>query len=124
MLKRVFPNIYEGWIVVGASGLVMMLSGSTFFYGLSAIFTSLLIEFQWSVAATSLAFSLRTEVQGLTGPIIGLSIDRLGPKFTIMTGIIVAGLALFALSFINNLLQFYLVMLISALGIPFLVYFS
>jgi len=117
LLKRVFPNIYEGWIVVGASGLVMMLSGSTFFYGLSAIFTSLLIEFQWSVAATSLAFSLRTEVQGLTGPIIGLSIDRLGPKFTIMTGIIVAGLALFALSFINNLLQFYLVMLISALGI-------
>ncbi len=117
MLNKLFPNIYEGWIIVIASGFVMMLSGSTFFYGLSAIFTSLLIDFNWSVASTSLAFSLRTEVQGLTGPIIGLSIDKLGPRFTIIVGILIAGLALFALSFITNLFQFYVVMLISALGI-------
>tara|TARA_B100001996_G_scaffold349767_1_gene308697 strand:+ start:22 stop:1254 length:1233 start_codon:yes stop_codon:yes gene_type:complete len=117
LLNKLFPNIYEGWIIVIASGFVMMLSGSTFFYGLSAIFTSLLIDFNWSVASTSLAFSLRTEVQGLTGPIIGLSIDKLGPRFTIIVGILIAGLALFALSFITNLFQFYVVMLISALGI-------
>ena len=117
MLKKLFPNVYEGWIVVIASSFIMMLSGSTFFYGLSAIFTSLLIDFNWSVASLSLAFSLRTEVQGLTGPIIGLSIDRIGPKFTIVMGILIAGIALFCLSKITNLVQFYIVMLISALGI-------
>ena len=117
MLHRLFPTVYEGWIVVVAAGVVMLVNGTTFFYGLGTIFNDLIAEFGWSVAATSLAFSLRTEVQGAAAPAIGYAIDRLGARVVLLAGVCVAGAGLFALSFVQNIWQFYAVMLLSAAGI-------
>ncbi len=117
MLRRLFPTVYEGWIVVGAAGVVMLVNGTTFFYGLGTIFNDLVLEFGWSVAATSLAFSLRTEVQGAAAPAIGYAIDRVGARAVLLTGVSVAAAGLLALSFVQNIWQFYAVMLLSAAGI-------
>ena len=117
MLHRLFPTVYEGWIVVGAAGVVMLVNGTTFFYGLGTIFNDLVLEFGWSVAATSLAFSLRTEVQGAAAPAIGYAIDRLGARVVLLAGVVVAAAGLLALSFVQNIWQFYAVMLLSAAGI-------
>ena len=117
MLHRLFPRVYEGWIVVGAAGVVMLVNGTTFFYGLGTIFNDLVLEFGWSVAATSLAFSLRTEVQGAAAPAIGYAIDRLGARVVLLAGVSVAAAGLLALSFVQNIWQFYAVMLLSAAGI-------
>ena len=117
MLHRLFPGVYEGWIVVGAAGVVMLVNGTTFFYGLGTIFNDLVLEFGWSVAATSLAFSLRTEVQGAAAPAIGYAIDRLGARAVLLAGVSVAAAGLLALSFVQNIWQFYAVMLLSAAGI-------
>ena len=38
MLRRLFPNVYEGWIVVGASAVVVLLIAASFFYGFGTIF--------------------------------------------------------------------------------------
>ncbi|MQC18704.1 MAG: MFS transporter, partial [Chloroflexi bacterium] len=65
MLRRLFPNVYEGWLVVGASAFIVLLIGASFFYGFGTIFNEVIDEFGWSVAATSIAFSLRSEVGGL-----------------------------------------------------------
>ena len=117
MLRRLFPAVYEGWIVVGAAGVVMLVNGTTFFYGLGTIFNDLIDEFGWSVAATSLAFSLRTEVQGAAAPAIGYAIDRVGARVVLLVGVSVAAAGLLALSFVQNIWQFYAVMLLSAGGI-------
>ncbi len=117
MLRRLFPDVYEGWIVVGAAGVVMLVNGTTFFYGLGTIFNDLIDEFGWSVAATSLAFSMRTEVQGAAAPAIGYAIDRVGARVVLLTGVTVAAIGLLALSFVQNIWQFYAVMLFSAAGI-------
>lgn len=117
MLRRLFPTVYEGWIVVGAAGVVMLINGTTFFYGLGTIFNDLIEEFGWSVAATSLAFSMRTEVQGAAAPAIGYAIDRVGARVVLLAGVSVAAAGLLALSFVQNIWQFYLVMLLSAAGI-------
>ena len=103
MLRRLFPTVYEGWIVVGAAGVVMLVNGTTFFYGLGTIFNDLVLEFGWSVAATSLAFSLRTEVQGAAAPAIGYAIDRVGARAVLLTGVSVAAAGLLALSFVQNI---------------------
>ena len=117
MLRRFFPDVYEGWIVVGSAGVVMLINGTTFFYGLGTIFNDLIDEFGWSVAATSLAFSLRTEVQGAAAPFIGYAIDRVGARVVLLAGVTVAAIGLLALSFVQNMWQFYGVMLFSAAGI-------
>jgi MFS family permease len=117
MLRRLFPGVYEGWIVVGSAGVVMLINGTTFFYGLGTIFNDLIDEFGWSVAATSLAFSLRTEVQGAAAPAIGYAIDRVGARVVLLAGVTVAAIGLLALSFVQNIWQFYAVMLLSAAGI-------
>src|SRR5438552_1566870 len=38
MLRRTFPNVYEGWLVVGSSAFIVMLIASVFFYGFGTIF--------------------------------------------------------------------------------------
>ena len=64
LLRRMFPNVYEGWLVVGSFSLVIVMIGTSFFYGFGTIFTPVVEEFGWSNASTSLAFSLRSEVGG------------------------------------------------------------
>jgi len=116
MLRRVLPNVYEGWIVVGSSAFVVLLVAASFFYGFGTIFNEVLEEFGWSVAATSLAFSLRSEVGGLAAPFVGVMVDRLGAQRVIFGGIIVSAAGVFAMSHIQELWHFYLVMVVIAFG--------
>ena len=117
LLRRAFPNVYEGWIVVGSFGLVIVMIGTAFFYGFGTIFTPIVQEFGWSNASTSLAFSLRSEVGGIAAPIVGILIDRFGPRRSLLAGVIIASLGMFGMSFMHNLWQFYLSMFVIALGV-------
>ena len=117
MLRRVFPNIYEGWIVVGAFALLVVMIGTSFFYGFGTIFKPVIADFGWSNAQVSLAFSLRSEVGGIAAPIIGIMIDRFGPRRSLFAGVIVSSLGVFGLSYMKNLWQFYFGMFVIALGV-------
>ena len=116
MAQRWFPNIYEGWIVVGSSALVVLLIGAVFFYGFGVFFNDIIREFGWSMAATSLAFSLRSEIGGLAAPFVGVGIDRYGARRVVIFGVIVASAGVLGLSYIQNMWQFYLAMIVIALG--------
>ncbi len=116
MLRRLFPGVYEGWLVVGASAFTVLLIGASFFYGFGTIFNEVIDEFGWSVAATSLAFSLRSEVGGIAAPFIGTLIDRLGARRVIVGGIIVSAGGVFLMSLIQELWHFYIAMVVIAFG--------
>jgi OFA family oxalate/formate antiporter-like MFS transporter len=117
VLRRVFPNVYEGWIVVGAFASLVVMIGTAFFYGFGTIFKPVIEDFGWSNAEVSLAFSLRSEVGGIAAPIVGIMIDRFGPRRSLLSGVIVAALGVFGLAFMQNLWQFYLGMFVIALGV-------
>ncbi|MFA7249200.1 MAG: MFS transporter [Dehalococcoidia bacterium] len=116
MAHRLFPGIYEGWIVVFSGGLVILTISATFFYGFGVFFTDILKEFGWSVAATSLAFSLRSEIGGLGAPLVGIGIDRYGARRMVMFSVVMTGIGVLLLSFIQNLWQFYAAMIVIAIG--------
>ncbi|MGE3855851.1 MAG: MFS transporter [Dehalococcoidia bacterium] len=116
MARRWFPNVYEGWIVVGSAALVVLLIGATFYYGFGVFFNDIIQEFGWSVAATSLAFSLRSEIGGLAAPFVGVGIDRYGARRVIILGVIVAATGVLLLSLIQNMWQFYAAMVVIAIG--------
>ena len=54
MGRRLFPNVFDGWVVVTSAALIMLAMSAAFFYGFGTIFKEVIDEFGWSVAATSL----------------------------------------------------------------------
>jgi MFS family permease len=117
MLSRVLPRVYEGWIVVWSFALLIVVIGTVFFFGFGTIFTPIIQDFGWSNAEVSLAFSLRSEVGGIAAPIVGVMIDRFGPRRSLLSGVIVSALGVFGMSYMQNLWQFYLGMFVIALGV-------
>jgi len=111
-----FPGVYEGWVVVGSSALVVLLIGASFYYGFGVFFNDIIKEFGWSVAATALAFSLRSEIGGLAAPLVGMGIDRFGARRIVVTGVLIASAGVLGLSYIQNMWQFYLAMVVIAIG--------
>ncbi|MGE3960241.1 MAG: MFS transporter [Dehalococcoidia bacterium] len=109
-------GIYEGWIVVIAAGFIVFLISSSFLYGFGAIFTSVREDFGWSAAATSIAFSVRSEVGGIASPLVGYLIDRWGAQRTLYAGIILMFIGVLAISVMQNIWQFYGAMFIIAIG--------
>ncbi|TAK77124.1 MAG: MFS transporter [Dehalococcoidia bacterium] len=116
MLRRVLPGVYEGWVVVGSAAFVVLMIGASFFYGFGTIFTEVINEFGWSVAATSLAFSLRSEVGGVAAPFIGVAIDRLGAQKVALGGVVISALGVLLMSEIQAIWQFYPAMMVIAIG--------
>ncbi len=117
MLRRALPGVYEGWIVVWSFALLIVVIGTVFFFGFGTIFTPIIHDFGWSNAEVSLAFSLRSEVGGIAAPLIGLLIDRFGPRRSLIAGVLTAALGVFGMSFMQNLWQFYLAMFVIAVGV-------
>lgn len=116
MARRWFPNVYEGWVVVGSSALVTLLIGASFYYGFGVFFTDIIAEFGWSVAATALAFSLRSEIGGLAAPFVGIGIDRYGARRVMIGGVLIAAAGVVGLSYIQSIVQFYIAMIVIAIG--------
>ncbi len=116
MVRRLLPRVYEGWIVVGGAGFIILTIGASFFWGFGAIFNEMVDEFGWSVAATAFAFSLRTEVSGLSAPVIGVIIDRFGTQSVMVAGVLLTVIGFLAISVVQTLPQFYAGMVLTAVG--------
>jgi len=109
-------GFFFGWWVVFASSAILFLTGGTFFYGFGALFNPIVDEFGWSRAATSLAFSVRTEVGGIAAPIVGFVVDRVGPRRLMVFGVATVALGFILLSRIQDLWTFYGSIVVIAIG--------
>ena len=110
-------KVFYGWYIVAASvGLNFYLT-MAFGLGFNVFFLPILKEFGWSRALTSGAFSLRAVETGLLAPVVGLLVDRWGPRVVILLGVIIGGAGMIMLGFINSLLTFYIAFLIASFGL-------
>ncbi|MFC1861394.1 MFS transporter [Chloroflexota bacterium] len=98
---------FYGYIVVAFAFIIMMLvQGTRFSFGV--YFKPVLIEFGWTRAMTSGAFSLATMVHGLLGIIMGGLTDRLGPRIVLTLCGFLLGLGYLLMSQISAIWQLYL----------------
>jgi MFS family permease len=67
------------WLVLAA--------GYGVFFSFSIFMVPLLEEFRWSRALTAGALSVSTLLQGLLAPLVGIAVDRLGPRPVILAGV-------------------------------------
>lgn len=109
-------GFFFGWWVVFVSAVVVFLTGGTFFYGFGALFNPIVDEFGWSRAATSFAFSLRTEVGGIAAPIVGFLVDRVGSRRLMVFGVATVALGFVLLSRVQDLWAFYGAVTVIAIG--------
>ena len=109
-------RVFYGWYIVAASvGLNFYLS-IVFFQGFQVFFLPILHEFGWSRALTSGAFSLRQLESGLLAPVIGFMVDRWGPRVVILAGVVLGGVGMIMMGFINSIWTFYAAFLLASLG--------
>jgi MFS family permease len=89
------------WITLAiASGL---------YFSFPIFFVALVEEFGWSRGATAAAFSLSSVVQGVLSPLVGILVDRLGPRRVMLGGAWLLGGACALSSQIGSLWSLYLV---------------
>ncbi len=89
-----------------------MVPAGLYFIGFSVLFLPISRELGISRAAASLPFSLTRGISAIQSPIIGIVIDRLGPKRVLFFCSLMAGLGYTLLSFTNGYLMFLLVVLL------------
>jgi len=104
-IKR--PKFFYGWYLVGASLLITLYISGIANFGFTALFEPIAEQFGWSYAQISLASSLRGLEMGLFAPIVGLLVDRLGPRRLVFGGGILVGIGFWILSLVSSLGMFY-----------------
>ena len=100
-------RVFYGWWIVAASFLVALYVGGVVFYGFTAIFEPIADDLGWSYTQISLAASLRGIEMSLLAPVIGMLVDRLGPRKLVFGGAIMTAAGLALLSRTDSLAMFY-----------------
>src|SRR5256885_14282363 len=80
------------WVVVGTVWVTLAIASGLYF-SFPVFFGALLDEFGWSRGATAAAFSISSVVQGLLSPVVGILVDRLGPRRIMLGGAGLLGVA-------------------------------
>ncbi|MFC2052513.1 MFS transporter [Chloroflexota bacterium] len=109
--------MFYGWWIVGASFLIALYVGGVVFYGFTAIFEPIADELGWSYAQISLAASLRGLEMGILAPIVGILVDRWGPRRIVFTGAVFTAGGLLLLSNTTSIATFYGAFALIATGI-------
>ncbi len=107
---------FYGWNIVAGSFFSNMLTAGVYWQGFQVFFLPLIAEFGWKRAELSVAFSLREMETGIGAPLVGVLVDRLGPRRIIMLSGFFMGLGMMLLSLTANIWAFYLFFVIASLG--------
>ena len=96
------------WLVVGTVWVTLAIASGLYF-SFPVFFVALLEEFGWSRGATAAAFSISSVVQGALSPVVGILVDRLGPRRVMLGGACLLGAACVLSSRIGSLWSLYLI---------------
>lgn len=107
---------FYGWVVVGISFLTLAVG-----YGSRASFSLFLVVIQethgWSRGAISAGFTLHMLVALIGLPLVGVVVDRYGPRFILSTGVTIMAAGVWLMGGLNKIWHFYLFYgLVMALG--------
>ncbi len=101
---RAGPGFFYGYIIVIICFLLMVSMIGTY-NSFGVFFNSLLAEFGWTRAMTSLAFSLSWVTQGIAAIVVGRVTDKLGPRVVVTVCGLLLGVGYVLMSRVNAIWQ-------------------
>ena len=114
-VNRRIRRTFYGWFMAGLGALLMALGSAPLFYGLPVWNPVLRNTFGWSATQISGAFAV-IQVEGFYAPLVGLLIDKLGPRRMVLIGLVIMGAGFVLFSQIRELWQLYVVFFIMSFG--------
>jgi len=109
-------RLFYGWWIVVACFFISLYVGGVVFYGFTTLIEPLADEFGWSYTQISFAASLRGMEMGILAPLVGMLVDRWGPRRLLFGGVIITSLGLMLLSRTTSLGMFYGAFVLMAIG--------
>lgn len=106
---------YGWWIAYAGAGNNMLLLGITVF-GFGVFIDPIRQDLDWSLAALTVGFSIRSFQTGLLAPLVGVLLERIGPRRMSVTGVIVVAAGLVLMSQMRDVWMFYATSIIVAAG--------
>ncbi|MFC1892401.1 MFS transporter [Thermodesulfobacteriota bacterium] len=107
--RKILPKLYFGWQMNIVTSIITGLGFGFTGEGFSALFKPLSSDLGLSRAATSVASSIRGLEFGIMAPITGWLVDRFGPKWIVITGLVLMGCGMIWMNFVGSALGYYIV---------------
>jgi MFS family permease len=98
------PSARNAWLLLAASFITFSVSAACM-QSYTVFLVAFIEEFGWSRGEASIAYSVSQMINGMTSPLVGVLVDRLGPARLVLIGGVVLALGLFASSFVDALWQ-------------------
>jgi MFS family permease len=88
------PPRRHAWIIL-AGAFTTFAVGSGFMHAYTVFLVEFVRDFAWSRAEVSIAYAVAQAVGGISSPLVGVLVDRLGPRRLVLLGggLLIAGLA-------------------------------
>ncbi|KPK22152.1 MAG: hypothetical protein AMJ76_00585 [Dehalococcoidia bacterium SM23_28_1] len=110
-------RFFYGWWVVLATAAITLIASEAPIYCFSALVDPLEEEFGWSRAAIGAGPSIAALLAGLTMPVAGYLVDRVGARRLLVAGVMLIGGGFIAMSRVEALWQFYISVSVVAVGL-------
>ncbi len=107
-VNRRVKTLFYGWKLVGLALFVNALASGPVWSGVGIWIKALELQFGWSRAQLTGAFSMAQLEGSIIGPLMGYLIDRLGPRRMVFIGLVITGLGFLVFSRTTNIYTFYL----------------
>ncbi len=98
----------RAWILLAASFLTFSV-GAAFIHAYAVFLVAFVEDFGWSRAEVSVAYAVGQFVHGATSPLVGILVDRLGPRRLVLMGGALLAVGLFGSSYATE--QWHMVVL-------------
>ena len=108
--------VFYGWWLVLITLFLNATTGSPVFGGVGVWVYAFENEFGWSRAQLSLAFSIGQLEGSVVGPLVGIVVDRVGPRKVVLAGVLIIGVGFLILTRTESLLMFYVSYAVIMLG--------
>ena len=102
-------KIFYGWIVLAGAMLIYFGTTGPAWYSYGPFLPTMITKFAgYSRSVLSAPYTLYLALIGLAGPLVGITITKLGIRKTIIIGIVLASLGLIGMAFTKYVWQLYL----------------
>lgn len=106
---------YGWWIALAGASNNMLLLGITVF-GFGVFIEPIREDLGWSLAALTVGFAIRSFQTGLLAPVVGIMLDRIGPRRMSVAGVLVVSVGLVLMSQMQDIWMFYVSSVVVAIG--------